>query len=276
MNKLLLYSDGGARGNPGPAASAFLATTPAGITIRTDARFIGNRTNNQAEYEALLMALRYAAEHQANEVICYLDSELVTKQLNGQYQVKNVLLHKLYLEVKTVLKHFKQVSFINVPREHPQISKADALVNQTLDKQAQKSPVSRSLSGSVFVHTCIRTSNVQRSIDFYQRFLGLQVIAKFDNNTANSELVFMQDPQGKGARLEIMFCRNQKEFVKPSFEQRLFDHLGFEVPDVYVLVSEMKQAGISVVEGPKRFDANTNIALVEDPDGTIVELIECR
>ena len=135
IQKILLYSDGGARGNPGPAASAFIATSPSGETMKVDSKFVGKRTNNQAEYEALLMALRYAAEQKAEEVTCYLDSELVAKQLTGQYQVRNAELQLLNRQAKTLLVNFKKVIFISVPREHPNISRADALVNQTLDRQ---------------------------------------------------------------------------------------------------------------------------------------------
>ncbi len=277
IEKLLLYSDGGARGNPGPAASAYVATTPTGVILKSDAHFVGNRTNNQAEYEALIMALRYASELKAEEITCYLDSELVAKQLTGRYQVKNEQLHQLYREVKKILCGFKKVSFVNVPRENPMISQADALVNKTLDAQALSGSVARlqPMQG-VFVHVSIRTSNIVRSIDFYQRFLGLRVVGKFEYKAANSELVFMQDQKGKGAMLELTFCRGQSVFEQPSFEKRLFDHLGFEVPDVYVAVAEMKRAGVVVKSEPTKFDESTTIAFVEDPDGTLVELIERR
>ncbi len=275
--KLLLYSDGGARGNPGPAAAAYIATTETGILLKADSRFIGNRTNNQAEYEALLMALKYAVEQQSQEVTCHLDSELVAKQINGLYQVKNVELQKLNRQVKTLLKCFKAVLFVNVRREHPQIIKADALVNKTLDEQGRQQLKSNRRVNSCdgkFVHASIRTSNIQRSIDFYQKFFGLKVTDRHEYKAANSELVFMQDPQGKGCILELTFCRDQKEFIQPAYEKRLFDHLGFEVSDVYSAIAEMKKAGVTIRVEPKKFAETITIAFVEDPEGTIVELIE--
>ena len=136
--KLLIYSDGGARGNPGPSAIAFIATNEAGITVKADSSYIGVHTNNQAEYKALLMALKFAVDYKAQEVICHLDSELVGKQLNGQYAVKNSGLQPLNLEVKNLLGCFKKIQFVNVPREHPQIQRADALVNRALDEAAKK------------------------------------------------------------------------------------------------------------------------------------------
>ncbi len=138
IQRLTIYSDGGARGNPGPAAIAFLASNETGITVKAESRFIGDKTNNQAEYEALLMALEFAAEQRAKEVICYLDSELVGKQLNGEYAVKNYELKQLNQQVQVLKKNFDKVTFVNVPRSHPQIQRADALVNKTLDEVTRK------------------------------------------------------------------------------------------------------------------------------------------
>jgi ribonuclease HI len=138
IQPLMIYTDGGARGNPGPSAIAFVANTPQGETIKTGCRYIGVHTNNQAEYLALLMALQYAIDAKAEEIICHLDSELVTKQLNGQYAVKNYELQKLNAQVRSLLGNFRKVRFVNVPREHPQIARADGLVNRVLDEQSRK------------------------------------------------------------------------------------------------------------------------------------------
>jgi ribonuclease HI len=135
--RLMVFSDGGARGNPGPAAIACLITAENGPVLMAKSRYIGSRTNNQAEYEALIMALESAVALGAEEVVCHLDSELVTKQLNGKYAVKNRELKKLWSKVQEVEKQFKKVSFINVPRTNSQIQKADKLVNETLDKEAK-------------------------------------------------------------------------------------------------------------------------------------------
>ncbi|MCW4003884.1 MAG: ribonuclease HI family protein [Candidatus Bathyarchaeota archaeon] len=138
--QLQIFSDGGARGNPGPAAVAFIALNERGETVKADSRFIGIRTNNQAEYEALLMALKFAAEQGAQEIVCHLDSELVVKQLNGQYTVKNYQLQQLWQKVQEAKRIFKKICFVNVPRTNPQIQRADTLVNITLDEQAKKCP----------------------------------------------------------------------------------------------------------------------------------------
>ena len=134
LERLMLYSDGGARGNPGLAAIAYLAVTDAGQVIKADARFIGEATNNQAEYNALIAALGFAVSIKAQEVVCHLDSELVAKQLKGEYSVKNFELQKLWRQAQELQRCFKKISFVNVPRTNPLIQRADELVNKILDE----------------------------------------------------------------------------------------------------------------------------------------------
>ena len=92
----MIFSDGGARGNPGPAAIAFVILSSEGKVLMKNSRFVGAHTNNQAEYEALIAALESAIELHAEDVTFYLDSELVTKQVIGEYRVKNLELRKLW------------------------------------------------------------------------------------------------------------------------------------------------------------------------------------
>lgn len=283
---LMIYSDGGARGNPGPAAIGFIATNANGALVKEDSRFLGIRTNNQAEYEALLLALRFAVDQKAQELICHLDSELVVKQLNGQYAVKNTELAKLKMQVRSLLSCFSKVSFVNVRRTHPKIQRADELVNLELDEQVckglkKKNNASHS-SGcdndffGAFVHASIRTSNMQRSIDFYSIYFGLKIQGRHVIEQTNAEIVFLQDPKGKGCTLELTQYRNQKEFLQAKYEQRLFDHLGFEVADINKTILAMKKADVTISDEPRKFNENTTIAFVEDPDGTLIELIERR
>lgn len=273
--KLLLYSDGGARGNPGPAAAAFIATNETGVTLKADSRYLGIRTNNQAEYQALLMALQYARELKVPEVICHLDSELVVRQLKGQYAVRDEKLRELFVQVKELLGGFEKAEFVSVPREHPKIGMADALVNKKLDEASRKPRQSKtannasygSLSG-LFLHASIQTNNLQGSIDFYRKYFGLEVKNRITLKN-NAELTFLQDPQGKGCTLELTYYRNQTQPQK-----RLFEHLGFEVPDINRTVAAMKKDGITVIEEPSKVDEHITIAFVEDPDGTPIELVE--
>ncbi len=129
----MLYSDGGARGNPGPAAIAFIIQSETGHTVVANSKYIGVSTNNQAEYRALLAALETAVARKTEKVICHLDSELVAKQLSGEYKVKNKELKQLWEKVQDITKRFKEVKFLNVPREHSVIQEVDRLVNITLD-----------------------------------------------------------------------------------------------------------------------------------------------
>ncbi|HYA77087.1 MAG TPA: ribonuclease HI family protein [Verrucomicrobiae bacterium] len=138
LERLMLYSDGGARGNPGPAAIAYLAVSEAEQIIKADSRFIGEATNNQAEYNALIAALEFAITLKVEEVTCHIDSELVTKQLNGEYRVKNFELRKLWRNANELKSGFKKISFVNVPRTNHYIQRADALVNKTLDEEHRK------------------------------------------------------------------------------------------------------------------------------------------
>lgn len=138
MHALLsVYSDGGARGNPGPAAIAFLVLAENGQVLKSGSRYLGKRTNNQAEYEALIAALELAKTFGSGEVTCHLDSEVVAKHLKGEYRVKNPELRKLWTKVQELKQCFGKVSFVNVPRTNSYIQEADALVNQTLDKAAE-------------------------------------------------------------------------------------------------------------------------------------------
>ncbi len=104
-----------------------------GCIKKKESQFIGTHTNNQSEYKALIAALRFALE-KSEEVTCYLDSELVVKQINGEYSVKNFKLRQLWNEVQELRKKFKKSNFINVPRTNIHIQKADTLLNIKLDE----------------------------------------------------------------------------------------------------------------------------------------------
>ena len=184
----------------------------------------------------------------------------------------------LWRKVQQLKACFKKISFVNVPRSNPQIARADALVNKTLDEEATKDynkpHVSKLEGKTMFVHASIRTSNMQRSIDFYSKFLGLKVLSRREIKQTNAEIAFMQDAEGKGCKLELTFYRDQKRFVQADYEERLFDHLGFEVADINKSIAEMQEANVTITDEPHQFNEKTIIAFVEDPDGTLIELIE--
>ena len=127
----------------------------------------------------------------------------------------------------------------------------------------------------MFVHTSVRTSNLERSISFYTELLGLQLISRREISANNAEVAFLRDRQARGAILELTFYRNQKKFLQPDYEDRLFDHLGFEIKDMEETIAKMRKFGIEITDEPFRLSpTGPLIAFVEDPDGTLIELID--
>lgn len=128
-------SDGGARGNPGPAAVA--------VTVRDEDKILEEyaevikkpTTNNVAEYVGLIKALEIASKHTQKEIICILDSELVVKQLLGEYRVKNPFLMKLFLKVQTLQNRFDKIVYKHVRRTDPNQKYVDYLLNKKLDEK---------------------------------------------------------------------------------------------------------------------------------------------
>ena len=129
--KVTIHVDGGARGNPGPAAAASVITGAGGEVLDEAMEVLGTQTNNVAEYRGLLLGLRRAAQLGATEVEVVNDSELVAKQINGQYKVKHPDMRPLFVEALEALREFDGWSVRSVPRA--QNADADALVNQALD-----------------------------------------------------------------------------------------------------------------------------------------------
>ena len=129
--RILVHVDGGARGNPGPAAAAAVATTPEGKELAERSVYLGEATNNVAEYRALLLGLELARELGASEVEVVNDSELVSRQIGGEYKVKHAGLRPLYLEAMRALRDFERWSVRSVRREGN--VRADELVNDALD-----------------------------------------------------------------------------------------------------------------------------------------------
>ncbi len=127
----------------------------------------------------------------------------------------------------------------------------------------------------MFVHTSIRTSNMDRSIDFYTKLMGLKLLNRREIPQNNAEIAFLQDPDGKGAKLELTFYRKQKKFIQAEYEDRLFDHLAFEVKDMKKTITMMRNEKVTITDEPFTLGpTGPVIAFIEDPDGTLIELIE--
>lgn len=126
-----LYTDGGARGNPGPGGAGFVLKGESGELITSGGKFLGTVTNNVAEYEALLWGLRVAAERSVARLQVFSDSELLVKQMNGVYRVKHPNMIPLFEQAKQLCTRFESVKVQHVRREAN--SEADALANQAMD-----------------------------------------------------------------------------------------------------------------------------------------------
>lgn len=132
--KLIIYTDGGARGNPGPAGLGVVIQDGQGKVLRKFGRYLGdNVTNNQAEYEAIIAALEESKKMGGTHLEFCMDSELAMRQLNHIYKVKNHGIQPLFLKVKSLASQFKHVVFKHVPREQNQ--EADKLVNEAIDNR---------------------------------------------------------------------------------------------------------------------------------------------
>jgi ribonuclease HI len=134
--KVRLYTDGGARGNPGPAAAAYVLEAEDGTVLDARGETIGVATNNVAEYRALVAGLRKALELGLNEVEVVSDSELLVKQMNGEYRVKNAALIELSLDAAHLAGQIGRVRYRAVRRTENEL--ADRLVNEALDAESDR------------------------------------------------------------------------------------------------------------------------------------------
>jgi len=132
--KARLSTDGGARGNPGPAAYGYVLEAEDGTVLDARGEAIGVATNNVAEYRALVAGLERALDLGITELAVISDSELVVKQMRGEYKVKNAALRELSLEAASLARRIGKVTYAAVRREHNEL--ADRLVNETLDRAA--------------------------------------------------------------------------------------------------------------------------------------------
>ena len=131
-----IYTDGGARGNPGPAGLGIVIFDETGKALWEHGEYIGSSTNNQAEYRALIRALEKAKELGATEVRCFLDSELVVKQMKQEYRVRDQGLASLFVKAWNLKQGFQRITFTHIPREKNK--RADALVNVAIDRSLMK------------------------------------------------------------------------------------------------------------------------------------------
>ncbi len=139
MKKIIVYTDGGARGNPGPAGAGAFITDETGAMLKEVSSFLGHRTNNWAEYEAVALGLTeikkmFGATTKTMTIEVRLDSELIARQLSNIYQIKEESLFPQYIKVHNlIVQHFPHLSFVHVPREKNK--NADRLANDAMDRK---------------------------------------------------------------------------------------------------------------------------------------------
>jgi ribonuclease HI len=136
--RYIVHTDGAARGNPGPAAIGIVVEDESGHTVYESSRTLGVHTNNEAEYLAIIAALQYLREIRAREADFYLDSELVVRQLNGRYKVKEPRLQSLHGQATMLLNAVPMHTIQHVPRKEN--ARADALANEALDAEGLDAP----------------------------------------------------------------------------------------------------------------------------------------
>jgi ribonuclease HI len=134
FKKIYIVTDGASRGNPGPSAIGYGLYDPNWNVIEEQSQYIGKGTNNEAEYRALMAALDKATHYTKDEIEHYSDSELLTRQLKGQYKVRAENLKPLFDKVSLKIKDFKSVKHHHVRRSDKRVQKIDELANQALDK----------------------------------------------------------------------------------------------------------------------------------------------
>ena len=137
MANITIYTDGAARGNPGPSASGYIIYQD-GIEVARGAKYNGSATNNFAEYNAIILALGWCIKNIKDHGECdaeiYSDSELVVRQLNGRYRVKSAAMKPLRFEAQSLASRFGSIKFKNLPREDKRIKEVDAMLNRLLDR----------------------------------------------------------------------------------------------------------------------------------------------
>lgn len=127
-----------------------------------------------------------------------------------------------------------------------------------------------------FAHVSIRTSDMERSIGFYEKYLGLKLVMRREIPQNNAEIAFLES-EGTNFRLELTWFRNQKNFKQEEYEDRLFDHLAFVIDYMDSMIEKMRAGGVTITDEPFTLGATgSRIAFVEDPDGILIELIEKR
>jgi ribonuclease HI len=137
LEEVWLYTDGAARGNPGPAAAGFRILGPSGELLFEHQECLGEKTNNQAEYAALILGLKASHDYAKDRVTVGSDSKLIVNQMNGEWRVRDPELRTLHADARAGAARFREVAYEHHPRSHPEIAAVDQALNRLLDLEAR-------------------------------------------------------------------------------------------------------------------------------------------
>jgi ribonuclease HI/catechol 2,3-dioxygenase-like lactoylglutathione lyase family enzyme len=258
--KAKLSTDGAARGNPGPAAFGYVLEAEDGHVLAAHGETIGRATNNVAEYRGLLAGMTRAAEIGVHELDVVSDSELLVKQMRGDYRVKSEALKALWEEVSELERRFARVRYSAVRREHNEL--ADRLANEALD--ADEPRTNRPLR---LDHVVIAVSDWERSNRFYRDVLGAELLergAGYAYRFGDQQL----NVHGPGVRVSIV----ADDPVRPGNSDLCFVWSG----TAEEAAEHLRAQGVEIELGPvERLGARGTGSSVyfRDPDGTLLELI---
>jgi ribonuclease HI/catechol 2,3-dioxygenase-like lactoylglutathione lyase family enzyme len=258
--KAKLSTDGGARGNPGPAAYGYVLEADDGTVLEARGEAIGVATNNVAEYRALLAGLEAAARHGVTELEAVSDSELLVKQMRGEYKVKNAALQKLSIEAGRLARALGSVTYTAVRREHNEL--ADRLVNEALDAVQGPRAVRLRLD-----HVVIAVSDWERSNAFYRDVLGAEVVER-----AGGYAYRFGDQQLNVHGPDVEPSIVAREPVRPGNSDLCFVWAG----TAEAAAEHLRDRGVDVELGPvERPGARGTGRSVyfRDPDGALLELL---
>jgi ribonuclease HI/catechol 2,3-dioxygenase-like lactoylglutathione lyase family enzyme len=258
--KAKLSTDGGSRGNPGPAAFGYVLEAEDGHVLAAHGETIGRATNNVAEYRGLVAGMTRAAELGVRELEVVSDSELLVKQMRGDYRVKSGGLKALWEEANDLERRFARVRYSAVRRAHNEL--ADRLVNEALDADAPKNHRSLRLD-----HVVIAVSDWERSNRFYRDVLGAEILERGDGYAYRFG---DQQLNVHGPGLNVSIVANDP--VRPGNSDLCFVWSG----TVEGAAEHLRAQGVEIERGPvERAGARGagRSVYFRDPDGTLLELI---
>ena len=258
--KAKLSTDGGSRGNPGPAAFGYVLEAEDGHVLAAHGETIGRATNNVAEYRGLVAGLSRAAELGVRELDVVSDSELLVKQMRGDYRVRNDTLKPLWEEANDLERRFARVRYSAVRRAHNEL--ADRLVNEALDADAPRNKGPLRLD-----HVVIAVSDWERSNRFYRDVLGAEILER-----GNGYAYRFGDQQlnvhGPGLNASIV----ANDPVRPGNSDLCFVWSGTAEEATDHLRAHHVEIELGPVERPGARGTGRSLYF-RDPDGTLLELI---